>query len=158
MDLCTATLAECCLPDGHQRRYSGPLPAESEGLLQMVSGLEYLHSRSVIHGNLKPQNVLLSTGQSVTFKLSDAGQRDGTLSIWMAPEILKAVQCESQRQVHADDVGKPASDVWSLGCLFFYFLQKGSHPFQDVNMLRTLGNIVEGNAAQLKFLSGKLTH
>ena len=158
MDLCTATLADCFLPDGHQRRYNGPLPAESEGLLQMVLGLEYLHSRSVVHGNLKPQNILLSTGQSVTFKLSDAGQRDGILSIWMAPEILKAVQCQSQRQVNANEVRKPSSDVWSLGCLFFYFLQKGSHPFENVNMLETINNIVKGNATQLKSFSGKNTH
>ena len=158
MDLCTATLADCFLPDGHQRRYNGPLPAESEGLLQMVLGLEYLHSRSVVHGNLKPQNILLSAGQSVTFKLSDAGQRDGILSIWMAPEILKAVQCQSQRQVNANEVRNPSSDVWSLGCLFFYFLQKGSHPFESVNMSETINNIVKGNAAQLKFSSGKITH
>ena len=158
MDLCTATLADCFLPDGHQRRYRGPLPAESEGLLQMVLGLEYLHSRSVVHGNLKPQNILLSTGQSVTFKLSDAGQTDGILSIWMAPEILKAVQCQSQRQVNANEVRKPSGDVWSLGCLFFYFLQKGSHPFENVNMLETINNIVKGNAEQLKFFAGKITH
>ena len=58
MDLCTASLADSFLPDDHPKKYQEPLPAQREGLLQMVSGLEYLHTKRIVHGNLKPQNIV----------------------------------------------------------------------------------------------------
>ena len=70
MDLCTASLADSFLPNDHPKKYRELLPAQREGLLQMASGLEYLHSKCIVHGNLKPQNILVSTGQCLTFKLS----------------------------------------------------------------------------------------
>ena len=58
MDLWTASLADSFLPDDHPKKYQEPLPAQREGLLQMVSGLEYLHTKRIVHGNLKPQNIV----------------------------------------------------------------------------------------------------
>ena len=158
MDLCTASLANSFLPNDHLKKYRGPLPAQREGLLQMASGLEYLHSKRIVHGNLKPQNILVSTGQCATFKLSaDVGPiREELLSVWMAPEVLETVQYDPRQQIASKRIDKATSDVWSLGCLFFYFLRDGQHPFDDSNMLRTLQNIAAGDAAQLKALTGKL--
>ena len=158
MDLCTASLADSFLPNDHSKKYRGPLPAQREGFLQMASGLEYLHSKRIVHGNLKPQNILVSTGQCVTFKLSaDVGpSREELLSVWMAPEVLETVQYDPRQQMASNRIDKAASDVWSLGCLFFYFLGDGQHPFGDSNMLRTLQNIAAGDAAQLREATGKL--
>ena len=142
MDLCTTSLADSFLPDDHPKKYRKPLPAQREGLLQLATGLEYLHSKRIVHGNLKPQNILVSTGQCLTFKLSaDVGQ---SLSVWMAPELLKTVHYDPRQQMTSKRNDTVASDVWSLGCLFFYFLRDGRHPFGDSSMLRTLQNIAAG--------------
>ena len=55
MDLCAASLADSFLPKDHPKKYRGPLPVQREGLLQMASGLEYLHSKRIVHGNLMVQ-------------------------------------------------------------------------------------------------------
>ena len=161
MDLCSASLADYFLLKDNPKKYREPLPAQREGLLQMAAGLEYLHSKRIVHGNLKPQNILVSTGQCVTFKISaDVGQSRlqsrELLSVWMAPELLETVHYDPRQQMTSKRNDTAASDVWSLGCLFFYFLRNGRHPFGDSNMLRTLQNIAAGDAAQLKAATGKL--
>ena len=155
MDLCTASLANSFLPNDHPKKYREPLPAQREDLLQMASGLEYLHSKRIVHGNLKPQNILVSTDQCLTFKLSaDVGRSKELLSVWMAPELLETVHYDPRQQMTSKRNDTAASDVWSLGCLFFYFLRDGRHPFGDSNMLKTLWNIAAGDAAQLKAATG----
>ena len=156
MDLCTTSLADSFLPNDHPKKYRGPRPAQREGLLQMASGLEYLNSKRIVHGNLKPQNILVSTGQCVTLKLSaDVGQsREDILSVWMTPEVQETVHYDPRQQMASKRIDKVASDVWSLGCLFFYFLRDGRHPFGDSNLLRTLQNIAAEDAAQLKAARG----
>lgn len=96
--------------------------------IQIMEGLKYLHSREIVHRDLKCANVLVNTEGQV--KLSDFGSSTKLQAIsaslsdengseeqsstgnreikgspyWMAPEIVKG-----------QGGGKP-SDVWSLGC------------------------------------------
>ncbi|XP_076872177.1 LOW QUALITY PROTEIN: striated muscle preferentially expressed protein kinase [Brachyhypopomus gauderio] len=97
--------------------------------VQVLQGLDYLHSCRILHLDIKPDNIMVtSTG---VIKIIDFGSarsfnplspqrcsRDvGTLE-YMAPEMLKG-----------DAVGPPA-DVWSLGVLTYVMLS-GRLPFQD---------------------------
>eukprot|EP00755_Sulcionema_specki_P000655 Sspe_Gene.25573::Locus_10313_Transcript_1_1_Confidence_1.000_Length_2614::g.25573::m.25573/K20606/ANP1; mitogen-activated protein kinase kinase kinase ANP1 len=84
---------------------------------QILSGLEFLHNKDVVHRDIKCANVLVDSGGSI--KLADFGNArqltnldDGpgtiprTLSgspYWMAPEVIRQT-----------GHGKPA-DVWSVG-------------------------------------------
>ena len=64
----------------------------------MLQALDYLHYHKVVHGDLKPENVLMSARGNVT--LSDFGcskiskineyleQRDGTPA-FLAPEMMR---------------------------------------------------------------------
>ncbi|CAM0905729.1 unnamed protein product [Alopecurus aequalis] len=110
----------------------------------VVAGIVHLHSLGIIHRDLKPQNVLISKEGPLSAKLSDMGiskrlQEDGASlshhgtgfgsSGWQAPEQLHH---ESQTR---------AMDLFSLGCLIFYCITKGKHPFgeyyeRDMNIIK----------------------
>ncbi|XP_040381724.1 serine/threonine-protein kinase/endoribonuclease IRE1 isoform X2 [Oryza brachyantha] len=100
----------------------------------VVAGMVHLHSLGIIHRDLKPQNVLISKERPLRAKLSDMGiskrlQEDMTSlshhgtgfgsSGWQAPEQLR-----HGRQTRA-------VDLFSLGCLIFYCITKGKHPFGE---------------------------
>jgi serine/threonine protein kinase len=96
-----------------------------ELLAQIGDALAYMHSRNVVHRDVKPQNILLAAEGfilcdfSVAVALTDDNQtlndQIGT-SVFMAPEIAG----HSYRP-------KPA-DVWSLGISVFALLS-GKYPF-----------------------------
>ncbi len=94
-------------------------------LVQICRGIEYIHSRGVIHNDLKAQNVMITAGEPRSCKVMDfgfatragdaAGPLRGTIQ-YMAPELLKG--------------GRPdrLSDIYSLGVIFYLALT-GRLPF-----------------------------
>ncbi|KAK1322026.1 Serine/threonine-protein kinase/endoribonuclease IRE1a [Acorus calamus] len=110
----------------------------------VVSGVVHLHELGIIHRDLKPQNVLISSDTLVCAKLSDMGiskRLFGDMSSlshhatgygssgWQAPEQLL-----NGRQTRA-------VDLFSLGCILYFCLTKGKHPFgtsfeRDTNIVK----------------------
>nr|CAD7570828.1 unnamed protein product [Timema californicum] len=98
----------------------------------LLSALYYLHSRRVLHRDLKPQNVLMEA--SGVAKLCDFGfarnMTTGThvltsikgTPLYMAPELIEE---------HPYD---HTADLWSLGCIV-YELLVGSPPFCTTSIL-----------------------
>ncbi len=108
-------------------RRLGPLPLEAGIYLfyQYLKGLEYAHSNQVIHGDLKPGNLLvLPNGQG---KITDFGlaviqgnnfpRKKGFTPSFAPPEVIKEGLLDEK------------SDVYSL-CLSFYTALTGKNPFQ----------------------------
>ena len=58
---CTLKISHAITTIFHGRRY----------FVQLIDGLEYLHSRGVIHKDIKPGNLLLTTNETV--KITDFG-------------------------------------------------------------------------------------
>nr|KJB14203.1 hypothetical protein B456_002G114100 [Gossypium raimondii]KJB14204.1 hypothetical protein B456_002G114100 [Gossypium raimondii]KJB14205.1 hypothetical protein B456_002G114100 [Gossypium raimondii] len=100
----------------------------------IVSGLAHLHELGIIHRDLKPQNVLIIMEKSLCAKLSDMGiskRLTGDMSCltrgatgygssgWQAPEQLR-----QERQTRA-------VDLFSLGCVLFFCITGGKHPYGD---------------------------
>ncbi|XP_008440916.1 serine/threonine-protein kinase/endoribonuclease IRE1-like isoform X2 [Cucumis melo] len=116
----------------------------------IVAGLEHLHELGIIHRDLKPQNVLIVKQQSICSKLSDMGiskrlpanvsslghRATGCGSSgWQAPEQLL-----HGRQTRA-------IDLFSLGCVLFFCVTGGRHPFgdsleRDVNIVNNKMNLL----------------
>lgn len=139
MELCDWTLVDYCL--GLYKEITTNIV---DALFQMASGLAFIHEREMIHGSIKPSNILIrktaGDSQSVQFKISDFGIR----CFW--PES----QCGNSRSVNeynllcplyyiaaellTSEDGIPANpskfaDAFALGCVFFNCLTKGKHPF-----------------------------
>ncbi|XP_015419501.1 PREDICTED: serine/threonine-protein kinase/endoribonuclease IRE2 isoform X2 [Myotis davidii] len=120
-------------------------------LQHLMSGLAHLHSLHIVHRDLKPTNVLITgpEGQGRgRVVLSDfglckklaAGRRSFSLRSgvpgtegWMAPELL---------QLPPPDSPTSAVDIFSAGCVFYYVLSSGSHPFGE--SLYRQANILAG--------------
>lgn len=121
-----------------------PSPILLKLMRDVVSGLVHLHELGIIHRDLKPQNVLIIKERSLCAKLSDMGiskRLVGDMSSlghnasgygssgWQAPEQLL-----HGRQTRA-------VDLFSLGCVLFYCMTGGRHPFgdhleRDINVIK----------------------
>jgi mitogen-activated protein kinase kinase kinase len=113
---------------------------------QILEGLSYLHSRNIIHRDIKGANVLVDNRGAV--KISDFGVSKKTgLSgmgtpgtrtslqgsvFWMAPEVVR----QSGQSIK--------SDIWSVGCLIVEMFT-GSRPFPDMTTLQTLFAVGSNN-------------
>ncbi|XP_040888475.1 striated muscle preferentially expressed protein kinase-like isoform X2 [Toxotes jaculatrix] len=118
-------------------------------LVQILQGVEYLHNRRVLHLDLKPDNIMVTSlnaikivdfGSAQSFNPLNLKNRDsgaGTLE-YMAPEMVKG-----------EVVGPPA-DIWTVGVVT-YIMLSGRLPFEDKDPLQ-----VESKILMAKFDPGKL--
>eukprot|EP01060_Flectonema_neradi_P001033 TRINITY_DN10606_c0_g1_i1.p1 TRINITY_DN10606_c0_g1~~TRINITY_DN10606_c0_g1_i1.p1 ORF type:complete len:703 (+),score=136.93 TRINITY_DN10606_c0_g1_i1:183-2111(+) len=114
------------------------VPTAQNYIAQILAGVAFLHSRSIIHRDLKGDNILIS-GEGI--KLSDFGTckrlKDftGTMEaattqartmigtpLWMAPEVI------SGSGEGKDGYGTPA-DIWSVGCVMVEMINRGAPPW-----------------------------
>ena len=134
LELCAASLA-----DYISDKYNGPMPQERDSLIDMAQGVRYIHSKNLVHRDIKPDNVLISVKDEVLLKISDFGcskqshegqfllsSRISGTEIYLAPEILEIIN-KKQSPLGIKMIN--ASDVFALGCTFVMFLTRGTHPF-----------------------------
>jgi serine/threonine protein kinase len=82
-------------------------------LIGIAKGIGCLHSKNIVHRNLKPQNILIDTEMKV--KISDAGLAcildlinvNPKVKNYESPEMYQGLAC-----------GKPV-DIWALGCILY---------------------------------------
>ncbi len=112
-------------------------------LLQLADGLKHIHKRGIEHRDIKPQNILLKKTECgeviLAFSDFDLGhfaeeqsehkKPYGTRG-WAAPELWKG------------GVRTTAVDVFSLGCVFYYVLTEGCHPFGPIDNLELCQNCI----------------
>ncbi|KAK1558394.1 hypothetical protein Q3G72_001874 [Acer saccharum] len=120
---------------------------------QLAAGLQVLHEKHLIHRDLKPQNLFLSTNEATpVLKIGDFGfarsltpqDLADTLCgspLYMAPEII---------QNHKYDA---KADLWSVGAILFQ-LVTGKPPFDGNNQLQLFQNIL--TSTELQFPAGAL--
>ncbi|XP_027879835.1 carbon catabolite-derepressing protein kinase-like [Xiphophorus couchianus] len=119
---------------------------------ELLLGLQEFHSHEMLHGNLKPENILFDInnkmcigdfgasrnedhGDTASFSL----QLGGTLS-WASYEDVGVRKSKYKKE----------SDIQVAGCLMHYILTDGQHPFQQTtpyfkNAFGIFENVKNGN-------------
>jgi len=112
---------------------------------QLISAVDFCHSRGVYHRDLKPENLLLDDNGIV--KVSDFGlsalpeqfRQDGLLHTacgtpaYVAPEVITKKGYDGA-----------TADIWSCGVILFV-LMAGYLPFQDANLMVMYKKIYKGD-------------
>jgi serine/threonine protein kinase len=94
-----------------------------EMVIGILSGLEFLHERKIIHRDIKPQNILL---QGKTPRLADFGISRAMQATMVSSAIIGT---DAYMSPEAFDGKRNAqTDIWSVGVVL-YQLIKGSLPF-----------------------------
>ncbi len=127
---------------GHLLKHMGRLPAAlaAELVAQLLSGLAHAHERGVVHRDLKPDNLLLtSTGvlkiadfgiarTADTNKLTKTGMLIGTAG-YMSPEQARGLAVDQR------------SDLFTVGVIL-YELLTGQNPYQSDNPATSITKIL----------------
>jgi serine/threonine-protein kinase len=129
---------------------------------QCCEGLQAAHEKGIIHGDIKPENIMLTSNRRV--KILDFGvarrafranpeevtrsmetmTASGGTPAYMAPEVL----------LQKPDDGR--SDIFSLG-LVFYEMLGGEQPFHSDSLATTVARIVHEEPPPLKNVPQPLT-
>jgi serine/threonine protein kinase/Flp pilus assembly protein TadD len=154
-----AILLEAARPKAEEAESLGPLKPSAilesgtyvEGVLdmgiQLAEALAFVHERKIYHRDLKPSNVLVRPDGrpmlldfNLSFDQQAARQTLGGTLIYMAPEMLRAIEQQGAGSCLAD----ARSDLYSLGIILYEMLS-GEHPFEEVFW----GKSAEGNRQRL---------
>lgn len=122
---------------------------------QLVSAVDFCHSRGVYHRDLKPENLLLDGNGDL--KVSDFGlsalpeqlRNDGLLHTrcgtpaYVAPEVLRKKGYDGAK-----------ADIWSCGVILFVLLA-GSLPFQDENVMKMYRKVFKAEYEFPPWFSGE---
>ncbi|XP_039268441.2 mitogen-activated protein kinase kinase kinase 4-like [Styela clava] len=136
-----ADICKICLPELMVRRYTS----------QVLAAVHTLHSRGIVHRDIKGSNIFLTTAGVV--KLGDFGSalklKDtlktmpgemithiGTTMAYTAPEVINS----------SEKVGYGrASDIWSLGCVVIE-MASGKQPWHDMERFQVMFRVGSGES------------
>ncbi|KAL2502216.1 CBL-interacting serine/threonine-protein kinase 6 [Forsythia ovata] len=102
---------------------------------QLISAIDFCHSRGVYHRDLKPENLLLD--EEGNLKVTDFGLT--AFSDHLRQDGLLHTTCGTPAYVAPEVIGKKGydgakADIWSCGVIL-YVLLAGYLPFQDDNIV-----------------------
>ncbi|KAM8824765.1 myosin light chain kinase, smooth muscle [Synchiropus picturatus] len=113
---------------------------------QILEGMDYMHQRSIVHLDLKPENIVCVDSTGTSIKIIDFGlackiEKNTSLKVmqgtpeFVAPEVINFEPVSF------------STDMWSIGVIC-YILLSGESPFQGSTDTETLALVT---AAQWEF-------
>lgn len=116
--------------------------------IQVSLGLEAAHNRGIVHRDVKPQNIIISTDGKV--KLSDFGIAKATSSNTISSNVMGSVHYSSPEQVRGG-YSDYKSDIYSLG-ITIYEMVTGRVPFDgDTTVAIAIKHLQEEIEAPSKY-------
>lgn len=116
--------------------------------VQICLAIKYLHDRKIMHRDLKPQNVFLSSGNIIKigdFGISKTFEHTGDMAetaigtpLYCSPEICFGHKYNSK------------SDIWSLGCIL-YELCSLTRPFSGSNIGEIMRKVMTSNPKSIPY-------
>jgi serine/threonine protein kinase len=107
---------------------------------QLVSAVSYIHSKGVLHNDIKPANILLDENNNIFLcdfggaqKMSEVKEMKYYTPAYCAPELLSGLVKRNSM------IATTKTDIWSLGCVL-YFLLTG----EDLFFTNSVTDVLEG--------------
>jgi serine/threonine protein kinase len=129
-----------------QKLQPGPLPAASavDYIMQVLSALEYAHGRGVVHRDVKPANMMLTSAGVV--KLLDFGIAKATSDhgLTMTGTTLGSLYYMSPEQIQGVATLDGRTDLYSVG-VSLYELVTGKRPFDGDSQYAIMAAHLERN-------------
>ncbi|GMT33698.1 hypothetical protein PFISCL1PPCAC_24995, partial [Pristionchus fissidentatus] len=122
MELCPRTLAAELAQCRQSTEYINPVVLV-DCVCQLTEGIKYLHDNGIVHGNIKPTNILLDAKMRV--RIADIGLRNEQNSEirYTAPEVLRG------EEMNLEQLQK--CDGWSYGVVIWEMMT-GRIPYGDI--------------------------
>ena len=140
LEICTCNLEELVCGNYNKTLYRQIVDPIPEILQQIVSGVNHLHLQKIVHGDLKPSNILFSfpkgnLGPKV--KITGFGLRHIKFDdeeMWFRPAFTEGWMCPSDA-LDEEEQRCPSFDIFALGLVFGFSASNGVLPFgSDLRM------------------------
>ena len=118
-------------------------------ILQVLEALGYAHAFGIVHRDVKPSNILVTSSNVVKvtdFGIARALAADATLS-----SVLVGTPCYMSPEQCLGRAVDGRSDLFSLGCVFYEVLS-GARAFSGANYVETTHRILREEPTQIRTL------
>jgi len=139
-----------------------PLVQAIDFALQILSGLEAAHAVSVVHRDLKPDNVFVTPGPNGPFlKLLDFGiakvlePSEGQRGLTRSGVVMGTAEYMPPEQLYAASDVDPRADLYALGVMLFEMLS-GKRPAEGGDAEVIVGKVLSGQVFALEMLEPNL--